>query len=31
MDPGVLQFSGLNMLTFTGCTPDLKAYDVCFL
>lgn len=28
VDPGVLQFFGLNMLTFTGCTPDLKACDV---
>lgn len=25
-DPGVRQFFGLNMLTFTGCTPDLVMF-----
>lgn len=25
-DPGVRQFFGLSMLTFTGCTPDLVTF-----
>lgn len=28
-DPGVLQFFSVNIPTFTGCTPDLKACDAC--
>lgn len=28
VDPGLLKFFGLNMLTYTGCAPDLRDCDI---